>query len=81
MLQKANQHFLLGGFTGYVAEIIEFSTGKCVMNWQVENMPQSIQIYDSLEELLTIHLHHGRKLEKIHDLKYVDDAPPPEEGK
>jgi hypothetical protein len=44
--------------TGRVAEGIQFSTGKCVIEW-LSRTP-SISIFDSIEELLTIHGHDGK---------------------
>lgn len=44
--------------TGDVAEGIVFSTGKVVLAWT--RSPTSIDIYDSLDDLLAIHGHEGR---------------------
>lgn len=43
--------------TGTVAEGVCFSTGKCVIEW-LSRTP-SLGIFDSVEELLTIHGHQG----------------------
>ncbi len=44
--------------TGEVAQGVLFSSGKAVIAWI--RTPTSIDIYDSLEDLLTIHGHAGR---------------------
>lgn len=43
---------------GLVAEIMEFSDGKCAMRWMASN-PRSTAVYDSLADLLAIHGHNG----------------------
>lgn len=45
---------------GDVAEGVLFSTGKTVLQWTTEF--RSVAIYDSLDELMTIHSHDGRTL-------------------
>ena len=44
--------------TGVVAEGVMFSTGKCVLAWVTRF--RSIAVYDSIEELESIHGHDGR---------------------
>lgn len=44
--------------TGEVAQGVLFGTGKAVISWT--RMPTSIDIYDSVEDLLAIHGHEGR---------------------
>lgn len=43
---------------GLVAEGALFSSGKCVLSW-TSNI-HSIEIYDSFDEILTIHGHNGK---------------------
>ena len=43
--------------TGIVAEGVMFSTGRAVLNWL--NGVQSVGVYDSIEDLLTVHGHSG----------------------
>src|SRR3990167_8446335 len=46
--------------TGYVAEGVQFSNGKCVLAWVTEH--QSIAVYDSMDELLAVHGHGGKTI-------------------
>jgi hypothetical protein len=43
--------------TGFVAEGVVFSNGKCVLTWLSEH--PSVAVYDSLEEVEKIHGHDG----------------------
>ena len=43
--------------TGHVACGVQFPSGKCVMSWLSDIT--SIAIYDSVEDLITIHGHNG----------------------
>lgn len=43
--------------TGVVAEGIQWSSGKAAMNWRSE-VPSS-GVYDSIEDVLTVHGHGG----------------------
>lgn len=42
---------------GYVAEGVQFSSGKCVLSWTTGH--QSIAVYDSMADLVAIHGHDG----------------------
>jgi hypothetical protein len=44
--------------TGYVAEGVQFSSGKCVLAWTVA--VQSVAVYDSMTDLVAIHGHDGK---------------------
>lgn len=44
--------------TGYVAEGVQFTNGKCVLSWLTSHT--SLAVYDNLETLETIHGHGGR---------------------
>jgi len=44
--------------TGSVAEGVEFSNGKCVLNWRTAK--SSIAVYDNMKELEAIHCHGGK---------------------
>jgi hypothetical protein len=44
--------------TGEVAEGVALSSGKTVLAWT--RVPSSIDIYDSVDDLLAIHGHGGR---------------------
>jgi hypothetical protein len=46
--------------TGYVAEGVLFSNGKCAMSWLTKYT--SIVIYDSIETLIAIHGHDGKTI-------------------
>lgn len=54
---------------GVVAIGVEFGDGITVMHWSVE--PSSTGIYATIEELLTIHGHHGATR-----IEYVDQDVP-----
>ena len=43
---------------GYVAEGVQFSSGKCVLAWTVA--VQSIAVYDNMADLVAIHGHDGK---------------------
>lgn len=43
---------------GVVAEVVEFSTGKAVVAWQVPYF--SVEVHDTLESVERIHGHGGR---------------------
>ena len=43
--------------TGRVAEGVIFSNGKVALTWLTEH--SSVAIYDSIDEVRAIHLHHG----------------------
>lgn len=51
--------------TGEVAEGVEFSDGQCVMRWQTE-IP-STAIYNSIQDLVSIHGHEGRTFARFED--------------
>ena len=44
--------------TGIVAEGVQFTTGKAVLNWTTEF--RSVAVYDNLDELMAIHGHDGK---------------------
>lgn len=44
---------------GQVAEGVLFASGKVVLNWHVPHRPQSIVVYDSIDDVLVIHGHEG----------------------
>jgi hypothetical protein len=48
--------------TGIVAEGVQFSTNKCVIAWLSET--PSVEVYDTLEEMLHIHGHNGKTVVK-----------------
>lgn len=43
--------------TGVVAQVIEFSNGRAVINWT--RPPHATTVYLSLEDLLSVHSHGG----------------------
>lgn len=46
--------------TGVVAEVVEFSNGKCVVAWDASKSGvPSVIVYDSLEDVDKIHGHGG----------------------
>jgi hypothetical protein len=47
--------------TGFVAEGIEFSDGRCAMRWLAgpKNTHGSVCLYDSIDDLVAIHGHGG----------------------
>lgn len=50
--------------TGYVADVVEFEDGTCVMHWNTN--PSSTAHYDSVNDLMKIHSHDGRaKLQAV----------------
>ncbi len=44
--------------TGVVSEGIEFTNGKCAMNWITS--VSSVAVYDSIDDLEKIHGHDGK---------------------
>lgn len=44
--------------TGNVAQGIEFDTGRCAMAWLTE--VSSVALYDSIQDVVTIHGHNGK---------------------
>lgn len=52
--------------TGIVAEGIVFKTGKTVICWS--RSPYSVTVFDSLEEMLQVHGHHGKT-----EIQWQDD--------
>ena len=53
--------------TGKVAEGIQFSSNKCVISW-ISQTP-SVEVYDSIEEIIRIHGHDGNT-----ELRWIDAA-------
>ena len=52
--------------TGLVAQGLEFDSGRAVMEWLVP--PCSINIFDTVEELVSVHGHSGKSR-----VQFVDD--------
>jgi len=52
--------------TGVVAEGVQFSDGVCVLRWLTERT--STAIYDSIDDLITIHGHNGNTT-----LQWIDE--------
>ena len=46
--------------TGLIAEGVQFSNGKCALNWLTRFT--SVAIYDDVQTLIAIHEHGGRTL-------------------
>lgn len=46
--------------SGTVAEGVEFSNGKCVLNWLTAW--SSVAVYDSIEDVEAIHGHNGKTI-------------------
>ena len=54
--------------TGYVAEGLIFSSGKCVVNFTgTNNKVVSITVYDKLQDVVDIHCHNGSTI-----LEWID---------
>ena len=53
--------------TGYVAEGCLFRSGKCVLSWNSDH--PSLNVYDSLDDILFLHGHAGRTT-----VEFIDDA-------
>lgn len=49
--------------TGIVAEGVEFEGGKCVICWRGEK--SSVNVYESMDEMLAIHGHEGKTTAKV----------------
>lgn len=45
--------------TGYVAWLVQFPDGKCVVRWCVSDVRQTA-VFDSLADVLAVHGHDGR---------------------
>jgi len=56
--------------TGVIAEGVVFSTGKVVLQWLTEY--QSIGIYDSISDVLSIHGHNGTTSVVVIDVDQED---------
>jgi hypothetical protein len=61
--------------TGIVTEGVEFSDNSCVMRWMTET--SSTTVYDSIEDVITIHGHGGKTIvvwqdEPTQDPQYWD---------
>lgn len=52
--------------TGYVAEGIEFSNGRCALSWMTNWA--SIGVYDSIEDVEAIHGHNGKTV-----IEWIDE--------
>jgi len=44
--------------TGFVAEGIQFSSGRCVICWRT--LTPSIAVYESIEDVVKVHGHRGK---------------------
>ncbi len=56
--------------TGFVAEGVQFASGKCAMEWMTP--VKSIGMYDSAHQIDQIHGHGGKTQIIWDDLDYVD---------
>lgn len=45
--------------TGIVAQVVTFDSGKTVVAWNVKDRPNSVAVYDSLDQVIQIHTHGG----------------------
>jgi len=52
---------------GKIAEGVQFSTGKCALAW-TKTIP-SITVYDTVDQLLSVHGHNGTT-----ELKWIDNS-------
>lgn len=52
---------------GIIAQGTQFRDGQTVVQWCVPNMPRAVQIWDSLDDVLTIHGHGGLTVVRFHD--------------
>lgn len=53
--------------TGIIAQGTQFRDGQTVVQWCVPNMPRTVQVWDSLDDVLRIHGHNGATVVKFHD--------------
>lgn len=44
-----------------VATVVEFDNGKVVTSWETEGMPQSLAVWDNLDDAVGIHVTEGRR--------------------
>jgi hypothetical protein len=58
LLRKEDESGVSG--TGYVAEGIQFSNGKCILSWLTR--VTSLGVYDTVEQLEHIHGHGGKTI-------------------
>lgn len=63
--------------TGVIAEGVRFSSGKCVIQWCVPGMPQSVSVFDGILDIAMIHGHNGSTLVMWMD-ETTDENPTPE---
>lgn len=65
MLKRNEDETGISG-TGYVAEGVEFFDGTCVLKWKTDT--SSLNTYNSVEDLISIHGHGGRTV-----IEWVDN--------
>lgn len=53
--------------TGVIAQGTQFRDGQTVVQWCVPGMPRVVQVWDSLDDILTVHDHEGTTVVKFHD--------------
>lgn len=53
--------------TGIVAQGVQFRDGQVVLQWCCPGLPSSVAVWGSVEDVLTIHGHHGRTVVKWAD--------------
>jgi hypothetical protein len=52
---------------GTIAQGTQFRDGQTVVQWCVPDMPRTIQVWDSLDDVIRIHGHGGETVVKFHD--------------
>ncbi len=57
---------------GTVAEGVEFSDGKVTMHWVVKDKPNTTTIFDSIEDVITLHNHEGTVFAGGTSVEWVD---------
>jgi hypothetical protein len=60
--------------TGIVAEGVEFTNGKVVVNWLTKH--RSLAIYENMKEVEAVHGHNGKT-----KIVYHDEEPEPKKSK
>lgn len=58
--------------TGIVAEGVIFQNGKCVLSWKGDK--SSVNIYESLDEMMKVHGHEGKTTYKTMADVYIYQA-------
>ncbi|CAG0948017.1 hypothetical protein ANRL1_04830 [Anaerolineae bacterium] len=60
--------------TGRVAQIVEFESGKVAVAWCADGRPQSVAVYNNLDEAKIVHGHSGSKFVLVLDTTQIREV-------